>query len=102
MTFFDGTAKVGGRGYFIETRFWREGRLFFFEKGLRATRASTLSPDSGGSSLAALFSGEKMTLRQVRLRHPSWEKGVKAFFKASLLLFLFYSRSKELRRCDGL
>ena len=64
MTFFDGTAKVGGRGYFIETRFWREGRLFFFEKGLRATRASTLSPDSGSSSLPALFSGKEMPLRQ--------------------------------------
>ena len=64
MTFFDGTAKVGGRGYFIETRFWREGRLFFFEKGLRATRASTLSPDLVSFNLAALFSGKKIPLRQ--------------------------------------
>ena len=35
MTLFDGTAEVGGRGYFIETRFWHAGGVFFFsEKGL--------------------------------------------------------------------
>ena len=47
----------------MKPAFSAEGDLFF-GKGLRATRASTLSPDLGGSSLAALFSGKKMPLRQ--------------------------------------
>ena len=59
MTLFDGIAKSRGQRLF----YWnpllaRRGR-FFFGKGLRATSASTLSPDLGSSSLAALFSGKK-------------------------------------------
>ena len=62
---------------------------FFFGKGLRATRASTLSPNLGGCSLAALFSGKKMLFGRVlrletALKAPLLEKGVKAFLKVSL------------------
>ena len=78
MTVFDGSVKVGGRGYFIETRFGRAGKDILFGKGF--TRASTLSPDLGSSSLAALFSGKKMPLRQgstleTALEAPPFGKG---------------------------
>ena len=62
--FSTGLPKVGGRGYFLETSFWRAGRYYFFGKGRRATRASTLSPDLVSFNLAALFSGKKIPLRQ--------------------------------------
>ena len=34
MTVFDGSVKVGGRGYFIETRFGRAGKDILFGKRL--------------------------------------------------------------------
>ena len=58
-----GTPKSRGHGLLFKTRFWPAGRYTLFGKGLRATRASTLSPDLGSSSITALVSDLKIAIK---------------------------------------
>ena len=51
--------KKGADAISLKPSFSAQG-VIFSGKGVSATRASTLSPNLGGSSLAALFSDNKM------------------------------------------